>query len=96
MRSRAVHNAMSAMRTVVIYNPRAIGIPAAVAREFGEVYPGEVVTAAQGNKVASTTSLFDIVVAGGRAIECASLDHGGATPIRHQERRHRRRGRLLG
>jgi len=59
------------LRTVVIYcyDPRAVGIPAAVAREFGEVYPGNIVTDAQGNKIASTTSLFEVVVAGGRAID---------------------------
>ncbi len=59
------------LRTVVIYcyDPRATAIPAAVAREFGEVYPGDIITDAQGNKVASTTSLFEVVVAGGRAID---------------------------
>ncbi len=59
------------LRTVVIYcyDPRAVGIPAAVAREFGEVYPGDIITDEQGNKIASTTSLFDVVVAGGRAID---------------------------
>jgi len=59
------------LRTVVVYcyDPRAVGIPAAVAREFGEVYPGDIITDAQGNKIASTTSLFDVVVAGGRAMD---------------------------
>ena len=59
------------LRTVVVYcyDPRAVGIPAAVARRFGEVYPGRVVTDDRGNKVASTTSLFGVVVAGGRAID---------------------------
>jgi carbonic anhydrase len=59
------------LRTVVIYcyDPRVVGIPAAVAREFGEVYPGDIITDAQGNKVATTTSLFEVVVAGGRAID---------------------------
>jgi len=59
------------LKTVVIYcyDPRAVDIPAAVAREFGEVYPGDIITDAQGNKVASTTSLFDVVVAGGRAVD---------------------------
>lgn len=59
------------LRTVVIYcfDPRAVGIPAAVASEFDEVYPGDIITDAQGNKVASTTSLFDVVVAGGRAVD---------------------------
>ncbi len=59
------------LRTVVVYcyDPRATDIPAAVAREFGEVYPGDIITDAQGNKVGSTTSLFEVVVAGGRAID---------------------------
>ena len=59
------------LRTVVVYcfDPRATGIPAAVAREFGETYPGGVITDEQGNKVASNTSLFEVVVAGGRAID---------------------------
>ena len=59
------------LRTVVIYcyDPRAVGIPAAVARRFGEVYPGEIITDVQGNKLASTTTIFEIVVAGGRAID---------------------------
>jgi len=59
------------LRTVVIYcyDPRAVGIPAAVAREFGEVYPGDIVTDAQGAKIASTTTLFEVVVAGGRAVD---------------------------
>src|SRR5262249_3873814 len=59
------------LRTVVIYcyDPRAVGIPAAVARQLGEVYPGNIITDAQGKKVASTTTLFEGVVAGGRAID---------------------------
>ncbi len=59
------------LRTVVIYcyDPRAVEIPEAVARAFGEVYPGDIVTDAQGNNVASTTTLFEVVVAGGRAID---------------------------
>jgi carbonic anhydrase len=59
------------LRTVVIYcyDPRAVGIPAAFARRFGEVYPGEIITDVQGNKLASTTTIFEIVVAGGRAID---------------------------
>src|SRR5262245_5101181 len=59
------------LRTVVIYcyDPRAVGVPAAVARKFGEVYPGDIITDAQGAKVASTTTLFEVVVAGGRAVD---------------------------
>ena len=59
------------LKTVVVYcyDPRAVGIPAAVAREFDEVYPGDIVKDEQGNKAASTTSLFEVVVAGGRGID---------------------------
>lgn len=59
------------LKTVVIYcyDPRAVGIPDAVAKEFGDTYPGAVVIDDDGNKVASTTSLFNVVVAGGRAID---------------------------
>src|SRR6476469_554881 len=59
------------LRTVVVYcyDPRAVGIPAAVAKEFGDVFPGAIVRDADGKKVASTTTLFEVVVAGGRAID---------------------------
>ena len=59
------------LRTVVIYcyDPRAVAIPAAVARQLGEVYPGDIITDEQGAKVASTTTLFEVVVAGGRAAD---------------------------
>lgn len=59
------------LRSVVVYcyDPRAAGIPEAVAKEFGEIYPGEIITDEHGNKVASTTTLFEVVVAGGRAID---------------------------
>jgi len=59
------------LRTVVVYcyDPRAVGIPAAVARQLGEVFPGEIKLNTEGNKVASTTSLFGVVVAGGRGID---------------------------
>ena len=60
------------LRTVVIYcyDPRAVNIPHAVAKALpGEVYPGEIVRDEQGNKVASTTTVFPVVVAGGRAVD---------------------------
>jgi len=59
------------LKTIVIYcyDPRAAGIPAAVADEFGEVYPSDIVTDEQGRKVASSTTLFEVVVAGGRAVD---------------------------
>ena len=47
------------LRTVVVYcyDPRAVAVPAAVAKEFGEVHPGEIVADAGGRKVASTTKI---------------------------------------
>src|SRR4030095_10972989 len=60
------------LRTVVVYcyDPRAVNIPHAVAKAIpGEVYPGEIVSDEQGRKVASTTTIFPVVVAGGRAVD---------------------------
>lgn len=59
------------LRTIVIYcyDPRATGIPDAVAKEFGDVYPGEVVTDADGNGIGTSTTLLNVVVAGGRAMD---------------------------
>jgi carbonic anhydrase len=59
------------LRTIVIYcfDPRAAGIPDAVAKEFGEVYPGGVVTDGQGREIGADTTLLTVVVAGGRAMD---------------------------
>lgn len=60
------------LRTVVIYcyDPRAVNIPHALAKAMpGEVYPGEIVRDEQGKKIASTTTIFPVVVAGGRAVD---------------------------
>src|SRR5262249_23417172 len=60
------------LRTVVVYcyDPRAADIPHAVAKAIpGEVYPGEIVRDEQGRKVASTTTIFPVVVAGGRTVD---------------------------
>jgi carbonic anhydrase len=60
------------LKTVVIYcyDPRAAEIPAAVAKRLGgEVYPGEIVRDAAGKRIASTTTVFPVVVAGGRAVD---------------------------
>jgi len=60
------------LKTLVVYcyDPRAAGIPDAVARLFGdEVFPGEVILDASGNRVASSTTLFPVIVAGGRAVD---------------------------
>ena len=60
------------LRTVVVYcyDPRAVNIPHAVAKALpGEVYPGEIVRDDHGKKIASTTTIFPVVVAGGRAVD---------------------------
>lgn len=69
------------LKTLVVYcpDPRAAGIPAAVAREFGEVWPGEILRDAQGAKVGATTNVGQIITVGGRAIDAlrsiATLNH---------------------
>ena len=58
------------MKTLVIHcvDPRAVEIPHAVAEYFGdEVYPGEIITDQNGNRVGSTRTLFVETNAGGRA-----------------------------
>src|SRR5262245_9205392 len=60
------------LRTIVIYcyDPRAVSIPHAVAKAMpGEVYPGEIIRDEDGRKIASTTTIFPVVVAGGRAVD---------------------------
>ena len=55
------------LRTVVVYcyDPRAVNIPHAVAKAI----PGEIVQDEGGKKIASTTTIFPVVVAGGRAVD---------------------------
>jgi len=60
------------LRTLVIYcyDPRAVEIPNAVAKLFGdETFPGQIILDPAGNRVASSATIFPIVVAGGRAID---------------------------
>src|SRR6478609_516754 len=60
------------LKTLVIYcyDPRAAEIPDAVAKLFGdEVFPGAIVFDGAGNRVASSTTIFPVIVAGGRAID---------------------------
>ena len=60
------------LKTLVIhcYDPRAVEIPQAVARRLGgEIFPGEIIADASGNRVASSTTIFPVVVAGGRAVD---------------------------
>jgi carbonic anhydrase len=70
----AIRNAFKTaldVKTFVIYcaDPRASGIPAAVAKEFGEVYPGENILDENGNKVGFTTNVGQLISAGGRAVD---------------------------
>jgi carbonic anhydrase len=60
------------LKTLVIYcyDPRAVEIPDAVAKALGnETYPGYIVVDGSGNRIASTATIFPIVVAGGRAVD---------------------------
>jgi len=60
------------LKTLVIYcyDPRAAEIPNAVTKLFGdEVFPGEVILDGAGHRVASTTTIFPVIVAGGRAVD---------------------------
>jgi len=70
----ATRNAFSQavpLKTLVIYcyDPRAADIPHAVAKMFGESFPGQVVLDQDGKRIASTTTIFPVIVAGGRAID---------------------------
>jgi hypothetical protein len=54
-------NQATPMKTLVIHclHPRAVEIPKAVAQHLGdEVYPGEIITDENGNRVGSTRTLF--------------------------------------
>src|SRR3954451_8111520 len=59
------------LKTLVIYcyDPRAAEIPCAVAKLFDEVFPGQIILDSSGNRVASSTTIFSVIVAGGRAID---------------------------
>jgi carbonic anhydrase len=60
------------VKTIVTrcFDPRAAGIPDAVAAHFGdEVYPGEIFLDEAGKKVGFDATVFPVVVGGGRAAE---------------------------
>ena len=58
------------MLVIYCYDPRAAEIPQVVAKLFGdEVFPGEVILDGAGNRVASSTTIFPVIVAGGRAVD---------------------------
>jgi carbonic anhydrase len=55
---------------IYCYDPRAAEIPQAVAELLGdEVFPGQIIFDASGNRVASSTTISPIIVVGGRAID---------------------------
>jgi len=60
------------LKTLVIYcyDPRAADIPYAIAKCFrDDVFPGQIILDEAGHRVASSTTIFPIIVAGGRAID---------------------------
>jgi carbonic anhydrase len=59
------------IRTVLIYciDPRVGDIPDVVARQLGEVFPGEIIRDTQGTRVGSTATMATVVVAAGRAVD---------------------------
>ncbi len=68
---KAFHGA-APVDTMVVYcmDPRCIRVPEVVAAALpGAVYPGELITNAQGQKVGSTTTILPVVTAGGRAVD---------------------------
>ncbi|MCG8490975.1 MAG: hypothetical protein MI743_05115 [Sneathiellales bacterium] len=69
--TREAFAALMPLKTIVIYcyDPRARGIPNAVAKALGETYPGEPVTDDAGDTIGVTTTMLDVVVAGGRAVD---------------------------
>ncbi len=70
--TRAAFSRAVPLKTLVIYcyDPRAAEIPQAVAEQLdNEVFPGQIIHDASGDRVASSTTMFPIIVAGGRAID---------------------------
>lgn len=76
----AFHKAIP-LNTLVIYcpDPRASGIPNAVARLLNEVWPGDIVRDAKGNKIGATNNIAQAITVGGRAVDAlrtiTTLDH---------------------
>ncbi len=68
---RSEFSQLMPLKTIVIYcyDPRAKGIPDAIAKEFGETYPGEEISDESGEVIGVSTSMLDVVVAGGRAMD---------------------------
>ena len=60
------------VKTIAIhcFDPRAAGIPKAVADYFGdEVYPGDLILNEAGQMVGATATVFPLVIGGGRAAD---------------------------
>ncbi len=70
-KTRAAFAKLMPLRTIAIYcyDPRAAGVPNAVAQEFGDVYPGGPILDADGDVVGTDATLLTVVVAGGRAMD---------------------------
>jgi carbonic anhydrase len=70
--TRKVFSKAVPLKTLVIYcyDPRAAEIPNAVAKLFeDEVFPGDIILDSSGKRVASTTTIFPVIVAGGRVVD---------------------------
>ncbi len=69
--TRAAFAKLMPLKTIAIYcfDPRAAGIPEAVAEAFGDTYPGGPITDEEGNVIGADTTLLTVVVAGGRAVD---------------------------
>ncbi len=68
---KAIHNA-APVDTMVIYcmDRRCIRVPEVVASAIpGAVYPGTIITDAQGHKVGWTSTILPVVTAGGRVVD---------------------------
>lgn len=59
------------LKTVVVYcyDPRIAQVPQLIAKELDQTHPGEIIIDENGNKIASTTNVFEVCVAGGRAFD---------------------------
>ena len=68
---RSAFKSVTNVRTLVIYcpDPRASRIPEAIASEFSENWPGDIIRDAEGNKIAFSANVGQLITAGGRAVD---------------------------
>jgi len=71
MATRKAFSRAVPLRTLVIYcyDPRAAEIPRILSKRLDDTFPGNLILDGDGNRVASTATIFPIIVAGGRAID---------------------------